>query len=275
MIISLSNTSSSQSQKKTFFFSFVPFIRVEQPINCKQVFPLAVPSLLHSLILMIQECVSMPMAKEKEKEEDVIFDGRSNLSSKASFIKANGKRKEPWDFDWGTLLLINQWRKTSHSLTLLKSRKMKRIFSFFLSLMNYSNAEKQKRERNKSFLLSQLVFKFSLFFASLWHLYQLERLLEVSKQKKIRTTLLPMLSHSVFFFFLFSFFFFLFEHCLFVFNCRQGKTHTLGPRFPLYPPFPAILPLIHLCTWQAQTDRTHLGANCCLLLNLQQCFSLT
>jgi hypothetical protein len=35
------------------------------------------------------------MAKEKEKEEDVIFDGRSNLSSKASFIKANGKRKEP------------------------------------------------------------------------------------------------------------------------------------------------------------------------------------
>jgi hypothetical protein len=69
-------------------------------------------------------------------------------------------------------------------LTLLKSKKMKRIFSFFLSLMNYSNAEKQKRERNKSFLLSQLVFKFSLFFASLWHLYQLERLLEVSKQKR-------------------------------------------------------------------------------------------
>jgi hypothetical protein len=33
-------------------------------------------------------------------------------------------------------------------------------------------------------LLSQLVFKFSLFFASLWHLYQLERLLEVSKQKR-------------------------------------------------------------------------------------------
>jgi hypothetical protein len=32
-------------------------------------------------------------------------------------------------------------------LTLLKSKKMKRIFSFFLSLMNYSNAEKQKRER--------------------------------------------------------------------------------------------------------------------------------
>ena len=211
MIISLSNTSSSQSQKKTFFFSFVPFIRVEQPINCKQVFPLAVPSLLHSLILMIQECVSMPMAKEKEKEEDVIFDGRSNLSSKASFIKANGKRKEPWDFDWGTLLLINQWRKTSHSLTLLKSRKMKRIFSFFLSLMNYSNAEKQKREKQIFFVVSTCLQVFSLFCFTLASLSTWTSV-RGFQAKKIRTTLLPMLSHSVFFFFL-SFFFWALSFC--------------------------------------------------------------
>jgi hypothetical protein len=42
------------------------------------------------------------MEGERESEsEDVVFDRRSNLSTKASFIKVNGKRKEPSDFHWG------------------------------------------------------------------------------------------------------------------------------------------------------------------------------
>ena len=170
------------------------------------------------------------MAKEKEKEEDVIFDGRSNLSSKASFIKPNGKRKEPWDFDWGTLLLINQWRKTSHSLTLLKSRKMKRIF--FLSLMNYST-EKQKRERNKSFsFLSQLVFKFSLsslFCLTLASLSTWTRLLEVFKQKKEKKN--NIVSHVATFCFFRSF-----EHCLFVLIADRVKPTLSAPGSAPHPP---------------------------------------